>query len=186
MGQEVFNMAMVYVGPMNVPNYTCLTTDIIAGALPGAQPGRVVFVTDSELWYIVRSDGILVPYTLPVEITLNGDVTVGAVSIDQPIADSVHVAPFNGTENVAVPGTGVPLLGAATYAISLVVVARGTNVGAVYIGDASVDKDTSKQLILSPGNSMSLDAPLGYKISLHDWYIDADNANDGVDFIYLK
>jgi len=178
-------MTVKYVGQMNIPNYTFASTDInMDGTVDDVNRiGNTCFVTDTLEWKIVLPDLTLGDYTLPVGV---GNIDIGKVGIDQPVASSTHIAPFNGTQDVAVAGTAEALVGVATYAISLVIVARGTNTGAVYIGNASVDKDTSKQLILSPGNTMTIDAPLGYKIGVHDWYIDADNPTDGVDFIYLK
>jgi hypothetical protein len=177
-------MALVHIGAMNVPNYTALSSDIIGNKISGASVvGDTIFLTDTASWKIILDDLTLGDYVLPIAI---GNVNIGDVGIVQPLSLSVHVSPFNGVQDVAVPGTAEALVGTATFCVSLALVARGTNVGAVYIGNATVDKDSSKQTILSPGNSMSIDAPLGYKIGVHDWYVDADNANDGVDFVYLK
>jgi hypothetical protein len=180
-----------FTGNMNVPNYTCLTTDITAGVFSGtnasgvavkAEPGRVVFVTDSEEWLIVRADGVLVPYSLPVEVT----ASIGAVSVDQPLDDSIEIAPVYDTHSVTAPGSAEALESVDIYCISVLVSPKAGNFGNVYFGDADVDKTTSKQIVIVPTSApISIDAPLGYKLNLHKFYIDADTGGDGVNFIYL-
>jgi len=181
-------MTIVYNGPLGVPNYTALTTDVIAGVLPGAQPGRVVYISDNNTWFIIRADGELVPYVLPVEITVDpGSINIGMVGIEQPVADAVLVAPYYDTMSVALPGTSESLTATDVYAITVTVWPKPANVGTVYFGTAGVDKTTSQQIILATtSGGASVDAPIGYKLNLKNFYIDAINAGDGLNFMYLK
>jgi len=182
-----------FTGRMNIPNYTCLTTDITAAVFSGtnasgqavkAEPGLVVFVTDSSEWLIAEADGTLVPYSIPVEVT----TSIGAVNIDQPLVDSITVGPIAGTIGVSSPGTRVCLVIVPTPCISIFVSPLSNNTGAVYFGDSDVKNDTvaHKEIVLAKGsNGLSIDAPVGYKLDVLDFYIDADNGGDGINFIYF-
>jgi hypothetical protein len=90
-------------------------------------------------------------------------------------------------QNVATPGTAEPLVSSATYVLSLTIFPKVTNTDNVYIGTSAVDKTTSQQIILAPGgSSVVIDAPLGYKLDLHNFYADAEVGGEGVEFMYLK
>jgi hypothetical protein len=177
-------MAIEITGRLNAPNATALSTDIVAGKLPGLQPGMVVYFTDTQITQIARSDGVLVDYFLP--ISFNGTVEIGAVSVDQTVAESTSLSSLYGTQLVAVPGTAEPLVGSANKVIMAVIFAKTTNADNVYVGTAAVDKTSSKQIILRPGATVSIDAPLGYNFNLANWYVDAEMTNDGVDFMAMK
>jgi len=178
-------MTIVFNGRLNQPSYTCLTTDVIGGALPGAGPGMTVFVSDSNAWYIVRADGQLVSYALPAKF--DGTVEIGSVHIDQQLTESVSVAPYYAIKSVSTPGTGVPLMSSSTPVISVTIFPKVGNVGTVYVGTSAVDKDTSQQIIINNTDSgVSIDVPLAYTFDLAAFYVDAINANDGVYFIYFK
>jgi hypothetical protein len=205
-------MALVFVGHMNIPTYTALSTDIATNAITGASiVGGTVFLTDTAAWKIIKPDLTLADYVLPVDITLPGDLEIGAVEIknstddtratvganglavdayvnkiDQSVAESTTLSPLYGVQDVAVPGTAEPLAASSTKVIMALVMARATNVGNVYLGTAAVDKDSSKQMILAPGACVSIDAPLAFNFNLNSWYVDATNANDGVDFIAMR
>jgi hypothetical protein len=183
-------MTLKFVGDINIPTYTALSSDIaLDGTLTGASRiGGTVFMTDTAEWYIVSEDRTLQPYALPVQITIDpGSIDIGDVGINQPVASAVHIAPFYGTQSVAVPGTAEPLVGVATYAISLTVFPKLANTDDVYIGTSAVDKDSSQQIVLSPGSSSAvIDVPIGYKIDIHNWYVDSKVAAEGVNFFYLK
>jgi len=180
-------MGLVYVGKMNVPNYTSLSSDIVNNAIGGASIiGATVFLTDTAEWKIVLPDLTLGDYVLPVAISLAGNVEIGAVSIDQTVAESTSLSPLYGTQLVAVPGTAEPLVGSANKVIMAVIFAKTTNADNVYVGTAAVDKTSSKQIILRPGATVSIDAPLGYNFNLANWYVDAEMTNDGVDFMAMK
>ena len=180
-------MTIVFNGNMNIPNYTALSTDIVGGALPGAQPGRIVFISDTVATYIVRADLQLVPYALPVEVTVSSDIDIGAVHIDQQLTESVALTPYFVIKSVPTPGTAVALASTATYVISATIFPKVGNTDSVYLGTSDVDKSTSQQIIITTTSAgFVLDAPLGYKLNLADWYIDAVDADNGVRFIYLK
>jgi len=205
-------MTLVFVGQMNVPTYTALSTDIVASEIDGAiRIGATVFLTDTAAWKIVLPDLTLGDYTLPVNITLAGDLEIGAVEIkdattatravvganglavnafvnriDQSVAESNTLSPVYGTQAVAVPGTAEPLVGSSTKAIAIVVFTKEGNTDEVYVGTAAVDKTSSKQMILAPGGTLSIDAPLGYTLNLANWYVDAVVAGEGVNFIALS
>lgn len=186
-------MSIEFTGRMNIPNYTCLTTDITAGVFSGttisgqtpiAEPGLVIFVTDSEEWLIVRADGIFVPYSLPVEVT----ASIGAVGIDQPLDDSIEISPIAGSKSIGSAGHPEAIVGVATYCVSVFVSPKSDNVGSVYFGDADVKNDSvvHKEIVLAAGSAgLSIDAPLGYKLNLLDFYIDVDTNGDGINFIYF-
>ncbi len=75
-------MALTFVGHMNVPNYTALSTDIASSAIPGASIiGGTVFTTDDAAWYIIKSDLTLASYAIPA--TFSGSIALGTVDIDQ-------------------------------------------------------------------------------------------------------
>ena len=92
------------------------------------------------------------------------------------------------TKTVTTPGTGVALVATSTLCVRLEIEARkvgGVNTGTVYIGTSAVDKTSSQQQTLDPGDTYTLVAPAGYKIDLDSIYIDADNAADGVTGWYI-
>jgi hypothetical protein len=182
-------MALTFVGKMNVPTYTALSTDISSSKIAGASIiGGTVFTTDDAAWYIINANLELTAYVLPVEITIDsGTITIGAVHIDQPLGDSTEVAPYYDTISVAVPGTSESLVATDVYAITVTAWPKTTNVGTVYLGTSGVDKTTSQQIVLATGSSgVSIDTPVAYKLNLKNLYIDAVNAGDGVNFMYLK
>jgi hypothetical protein len=186
-------MALTFVGKMNVPTYTALSTDISSSKIAGASiVGGTVFTTDDAAWYIIKANLELTAYVLPVEITVDpGSITIGAVSIDQPVADAVEIAPYYDTKSVAVRGTSEKLSETDVYVVSLIVFPFSTNVGNIYLGTSGVDYSTSKQIILTPTSTyVGFDAPLGYKLNLKNFYVDKDNNDggnaDGVYFFYLK
>jgi hypothetical protein len=177
---------LIFVGKMNVPNYTALSTDVVANAIPGASIiGAIVLLTDTAIWKIILPDLTLADYALP--ISFNGSVDIGAVHIDQQISESVEVAPYYDTKSVAVPGTSESLTSTDVYVVSLIVYPKTTNLGNVFFGNSSVDRLTSKQMIIGATNtSVGVDVPLGNKFNLKNWYLDADSAGDGLQFTYLK
>lgn len=205
-------MALIFVGHMNIPTYTALSSDVVTNAITGASiVGGTVFLTDTAAWKIIKPDLTLADYVLPVDITLAGDLSIGAVEIkdattdtraavganglavdayinkiDQSVAESVTLSPLYGNQDVAVPGTAEPLMASSTKVIMAVVFAKSTNTSPVYVGTAAVDKDSSKQMILQPGATVSIDAPLGFNFNLASFYVDADTADEGVNFVAMR
>lgn len=180
-------MAVTFIGKLNTPNYTALSTDIaLDGTLPKAYIiGATVLLTDTNIWKVVKDDLTLADYALP--ISFNGSVDIGAVHIDQQLSESVELAPYYDTKSVTVPGTAEALSLTDIYFVSMTVMPKPTNGSPVYFGTSGVDKTTSKQLTIQPSSTgIAIDAPLGYKLNLADFYIDSDIAGEGVNFIYLK
>ena len=71
----------VLVGKLNVPNYTFLSSEISSNKVPGISiVGAVCLATDTGNWYILKEDLTLQAYALPVDITINGGVTIGTVT----------------------------------------------------------------------------------------------------------
>jgi hypothetical protein len=183
-GKEVY-MAMTFIGKLNVPNYLALSTDIgLDDTITGVNiVGATVLLTDTYVWKIVKSDLTLEDYALP--ISFNGSVDIGAVHLDQNLTDSIAIHPVSGAKAVTVPGTAEALSGTNIYFISMIVQPKVGNIGNVYFGDSGVDKTTSQQIIIAPSTTaIIVDAPIGYKNNLANWYIDAINANDGVRYTY--
>ena len=205
-------MTMVYVGAMNTPKFICLYSDIVAGVLPGAaRPGNTIFVYNTAEWYIIEPDSTLSTYSLPVNINLTGDVEIGAVEIkdattttratvgvnglavdayvnriDQSVSESNTLSPIFGTQAVAVSGVAEPLASSSTKVIMAVVFTISTNTSDVYLGTAAVDKTSSKQMILQPGATVSIDAPLGFNFNLANLYVDAEISGEGVNYIAMR
>ena len=92
------------------------------------------------------------------------------------------------TQAVAVPGTAEALVAAETFAVYVLLTAckvDGDNSTDVFVGTAAVDKTSSWQNYLEPGDTIEITAPVGYKIDLNELYIDATTAADGVTGWYL-
>lgn len=179
-------MALTFIGKMNVPNYTALSTDVTSGNTidHAVIVGATILLTDTAVWKIIKSDLTLEDYALP--ISFNGSVDIGAVHLDQNLSDSVELSPVSGAKAVTVAGTAEPLALTNIYFISMLVQPRIGNIGNVYLGDSGVDRTTSQQIIIIPsGAGVVIDAPVGYKHNLAKWYIDAANSNDGVRYTYL-
>ncbi len=87
------------------------------------------------------------------------------------------------------PGTPVPLASSSTLVRSFEVQAGradGDNVGTVYIGDVTVDKDSKQLFRLKPsGAGWWALIPLGVMVDLAAYFIDADTATDGVSIHYI-
>lgn len=93
----------------------------------------------------------------------------------------------------AVPGTPVPLSATRLLVRHLRLQPRtsatGVNVGNVYIGGPTLTKNTATTIfaVLSPEQTegRNFDAADAGLIDLSQWYMDADNAGDGVLVGYL-
>ena len=64
--------------------------------------------------------------------------------------------------------------------------ATGNNTGSVYIGDSTVDKDTSQQMKLNPDDYWAPPIPLDTVINLATFFLDATTAGDGVVGGYIE
>lgn len=107
-----------------------------------------------------------------------------AITTPQTVANSIKVSPVGGAETVDASGTAQPLVGASTIAQMIEIKAMIGNTGAVYVGDSSVDKTTSQQITLLQDQSFEIGAGAGFNLDINEIYIDADNTNDGVNFLY--
>lgn len=88
---------------------------------------------------------------------------------------------------VAVPGTAVPLSTTPLYVKKAAITATraaAVNAGLVFIGDSEVDKDTSRQRSLNPGDEWDLPIAEGELKDLSTVYVDAETATDGVYVMY--
>lgn len=204
-------MTIVNTGRLNIPNLTALSSDVSGGILPQASPGMVIFFTDTLAWKIVKADLSLANYVLPVNVTLAGELEIGKIviiddttgvaasvgvnglavdtyvnRIDQSVAESNSLSPLYGTQAVATSGVAEPLVTSATKVIMAVIFTISTNLSNVYIGTAAVHKTSSKQLILPPGATVSIDCPLGFNFNLANWYVDAETNDEGVNFMALR
>jgi hypothetical protein len=115
---------------------------------------------------------------------MNSITTSSTIVAVPTTANSVKLSPVGGTKTVTTSGTGVAL--AATVSVKMLYVrAKSTNTGNIYFGDSAVDVTTSKQIILTALQSVTIDTPLGNKIDVSEFFIDADVNGEGVDFLYL-
>ncbi len=113
-------------------------------------------------------------------------LVTGIIIASMPtVANSIKVSPVGGTKAVTTSGTAVPLVATATDAQSIFVQAKTGNTGAIYLGDSAVDKASSKQITLLQSQAVTFGQDGGYKLDVNEFYIDADNNNDGVDFVYM-
>ncbi len=89
---------------------------------------------------------------------------------------------------VAVPGTAVPIAAAALYVRSAEFYAgrdAAANVGNIFVGDATVDQAAVKTMEVAPGATVEFPAGPGIMYDLHEYYIDALNAGDGLRGTYV-
>lgn len=82
-----------------------------------------------------------------------------------------------GEKVVATSGTA-ETLGASLATKSIYVRAKSANTGNAYVGDSSVDKTTSQQIILNAGSAVSMD--IANRASI---YVDVDVNGEGVDYL---
>lgn len=84
-----------------------------------------------------------------------------------------------GFKNVTVAGTQVALVASSTPASRVLIQAKLTNAGNVFIGNASVPNTSNGGIGLTPGSFIQLDV-----LNLNVIYVNAANNNDGVTYIY--
>jgi hypothetical protein len=141
--------------------------------------GYVFFAVRADTAAALADDGDYIPLNTDELGRLRSIVALPT------IASSVKVSPTGGEQTVDASGTAQALVASSTDAQMLIVEARSGNTGAIYFGDSSVDKTSSKQVTLLQGQSVDVHADGGYKLDINEFYIDADNNDDGVDFLYL-
>ena len=99
----------------------------------------------------------------------------------------LYPAPVAVTQAVAVPATAERLTAVNTYVIEVILWAGrdgGANAGNVFIGSATVDSVTPRQIELAPGETMTISARAGMMFDLYDLWVDAAVATDGVRGFY--
>ena len=83
-----------------------------------------------------------------------------------------------GSITVATPGTAVAVATSGNAISAVSFRARTDNTGAVYVGDSGVTSSNGYRL--EPGDELNLS--FRETIDLRRFFVDADTANDGVDF----
>ncbi len=83
-----------------------------------------------------------------------------------------------GSITVATPGTAVAVAASGNAVSAVSFRARANNSGAVYVGDSGVDSSNGYRL--EPGDELTLS--FRETIDLRRFFVDADTADDGVDF----
>ena len=83
-----------------------------------------------------------------------------------------------GSITVATPGTAVAVATSGNAITAVSFRARTDNTGAVYVGDSGVSSSNGYRL--EPGDELSLS--FKETIDLRRFFVDADTANDAVDF----
>ena len=165
------------MGKVGIDQTTPGTTNQVSAAQNGTwtvQPGNTANTT---AWKV---DGSAV--TQPV----SGTFYQATQPVSVPaIADCVKVSPVGGSKAITTSGTAEALVAGSTMAISLYVRAKAANTGAVCLGDSAVDKTTSRQIVLVAGQSVTIDARVGQKIDVNEFYADVDVSAEGVDFLYV-
>ena len=83
-----------------------------------------------------------------------------------------------GSITVATPGTAVAVATSGNAITAVSFRARTDNTGAVYVGDSGVSSSNGYRL--EPGDELTLS--FRETIDLRRFFVDADTANDAVDF----
>ena len=83
-----------------------------------------------------------------------------------------------GSITVATPGTAVAVATSGNAITAVSFRARADNTGAVYVGDSGVSSSNGYRL--EPGDELNLS--FKETIDLRRFFVDADTANDAVDF----
>lgn len=91
---------------------------------------------------------------------------------------TVGTVVVSGRKTVTASGTAESLGSSTVLTQGLIIKALRTNTGYVYIGDSSVDKNTSKQNELSAGEAVSISIN-----NLNKVYIDSDNNGEGASYL---
>ena len=99
-----------------------------------------------------------------------------AMHIRQPPADeTLH----HGQKNIATAGVAEALVATSTPSIEVLIQAKRTNTGRIYVGGASVPNDDTAGIYLSASQSLPLSSQ-----NLNQIFINATQNNDGVTYIY--
>jgi len=99
-------MTAVYVGRMNRINWVAEYSDLVAGELPLAQPGMIVYLTDLEETYIVNADFSLSLYVTPMA---GADGFIGKVQTPNFTDSDSFKRPNNTTDYADTDAMGINL-----------------------------------------------------------------------------
>ena len=94
-------------------------------------------------------------------------------------------APFDGEslgqgfKNVTTAGTQVALVASSTPASRVLIQAKSTNAGLIFIGNSNVPNNHNGGIALSAGSFIQLDL-----LNLNIIYVNSANNGDGVTYIY--
>ena len=100
------------------------------------------------------------------------------------VSAGLRVKPYHDSNDVGTAGVHEELVGTATPAIMFLVQAKSDNDGNIFLGDSSASASVP-EITLTPGKSFGVDVPVGYRVDLHDWWIDAAESGDGVWIFYV-
>ena len=129
------------------------------------------------------------------QIQINPQVVAGTINAITNIANNITnctaALRLQFLKTVTAPGTPEALKGAQTYFRAVRLIARKglngksaaqANTGNVYLGVSAAANE--QPIVLAPGDEMTIEPALGVKEDFQTWYVDSDNAGDGVVAIY--
>jgi hypothetical protein len=135
--------------------------------------GRIVLSSDIEIGAVELKDG-----TSDARAVISGtDGVLVNHGTNNDVTVTVPTTLSGGEKTVSTSGTA-EALGTTLVIKSLYIRAKAANTGYVYVGDSNVDKTTSQQLVLSAGESVSMDISNRSTV-----YIDVSVNGEGVDYL---
>lgn len=138
-------------------------------------------VEQKNLIFGRKTNGLLAPILVDSDgkILLSGD---GDGNIAPTPENSLELTLNLRSVDVPTPGTSVQLINTQTLVYSFYVQAKPANLGNVYIGLSTVDKDNedTQFMQLAAGYGQGRTALPGAVLDLSDYYLDADNADEGI------
>lgn len=92
------------------------------------------------------------------------------------------ITPTSGVKDVTTAGTREPLVGSSTIVQKVLIQAKKTNTGDIYFGGSTVA--AANGVVLTAGESLSLEANEDEKLDLNEHYLDSEVNGEGVTFSY--
>ena len=75
-------MALQFIGSDCVPSYIALSSDISSSKIAGAVlVGKLVYLTDTATWKIIKANLDLSDYTMPVTLSASSSIDIGDVTL---------------------------------------------------------------------------------------------------------
>lgn len=148
---------------------------------------RVTFVdtsgSDNTITFYIGNEDITLPNVIQ-------DASSSSTAIANNISSCIASTPSQILKTNGTPGTPVALTAAQTYFRKAIIIAQKTldglagaaNTGNVAIGASGTA--AQQPILLTPGDSYVIDAPIGGKYDFRNFYLDVANAGDGVVVIY--